>query len=132
MKYERPKGSECAPDPQGQAITVTITARVTPFKHDETASMAGILEAVSDAIDGTDVVTGLLELDDPEVYYNFDVISVENVVDLEAQIAHIEEHADKFEDHVGVKQSVRGYFADYGHIPDLYERLCSDLDIKPR
>lgn len=132
MKFERPEKNEYAPDPKGQAMTVMIMARVTPFKHDEVASTAGILEAISHAVDGADVVTGLLELEEPEVYYNFDVISVENVVDIEAQIAHIGEHADKFEDHVGQKQSVRGYFADYGHIPDLYERLCGDLGIEPR
>lgn len=131
MKFERPEKNEYAPDPKGQAMTVTIVARVTPFKHDELASTAGILEAISHAIDGADVVTGLLELDEPEVYYNFDVVSVENTVDVEAQIKHIEQHAQAFEDHVGVKQSVRSYFADYGHIPDLYERLCSDLEIEP-
>lgn len=132
MKFNRPDKNEYAPDPRGQAMTVIITARVTPFRPDETASMAGILEAINGAIDAVDVTTGLLELDEPEVCYNFDVVSVESVVDLEAQIAHIEEYADKFEDHVGQRQSVRSYFADYGHIPDLYERLCGDLGIEPR
>lgn len=132
MKFNRPDNNEYAPDPGGQAMTVIITARVTPYKSDEVASMAGILEAINGAVDAVDVTTGLLELDEPEVYYNLDVVSVESVVDLEAQIAHIEEHADKFEDHVGQRQSVRGYFADYGHTPDLYERLCSDLEIEPK
>lgn len=48
------------------------------------------------------------------------------------QINHIKEHQAAFDSlHLGPR-GVDGYFHDYGHIEDLYERVCSDLGIEPR
>jgi hypothetical protein len=48
----------------------------------------------------------------------------------EAQLRHIEEHSEKF-NHYITDTPIRDYFDDYGHITDLYQRVCSDLEIEP-
>lgn len=50
----------------------------------------------------------------------------------EWQIRHLEEHEKEFVLNVSGDTSVREYAADYGHIENLYERVCSDLGITPR
>lgn len=51
----------------------------------------------------------------------------------EAKICKIEEfaasHPDDWEG-FGAGRTVREYFSEYSYIPDLYERLCSDFDIR--
>ena len=46
------------------------------------------------------------------------------------QIDHIKEYTPKFVDDHGTAD-VDGYFLDYRHIENLYERVCSDLGIEP-
>jgi len=49
-----------------------------------------------------------------------------------AQIDHITEHYDLFQQHVGPDRTVEEYLNEYiGEKPDIYERLCSDLGIAP-
>jgi hypothetical protein len=57
---------------------------------------------------------------------------VRGVLVTEDQIRHIEEHQAAFDDLMTEHRDVRAYAAEYRHIPDLYERLCSDLDLTPR
>ncbi len=49
----------------------------------------------------------------------------------EAQIKHIEANQDLFNELHGYDRDVREYFQEYSYIDDIYERVCSDLDIEP-
>lgn len=48
------------------------------------------------------------------------------------QIDHIKEHQAAFNDLHTFYRDVDEYFAEYSHIPDLYWRLCTDLELEPR
>ena len=55
------------------------------------------------------------------------------MLDRQAQIAHIKEHEAEFYDLMqGDERTVEDYFDEYSYIEDLYERLCSDLNLTPR
>lgn len=49
----------------------------------------------------------------------------------QAQIDHITQHIDRFEDHAGNERTPAEYLREYAHIPDIYERLCHDLGLTP-
>lgn len=52
----------------------------------------------------------------------------------EAQLRHIEIHQTEFDETYGDGETrdVREYFLhEYAHVPDLYENVCSDLEIEP-
>lgn len=48
------------------------------------------------------------------------------------QIAHVKEHQQEFDELMLEHRDVEEYFAEYSYIDDLYERVCSDLEIEPR
>lgn len=49
---------------------------------------------------------------------------------LDRQVQHLEEHRELFDRHAG-PMTPRDYLCGFSHIPDIYERLCSDLGIEP-
>lgn len=50
----------------------------------------------------------------------------------QAQIDHIKANYAAFTELFnGEQRDVEQYFREYGHITDLYERLCSDMDLTP-
>lgn len=49
----------------------------------------------------------------------------------QAQIDHIKTHQLEFDDLMTEHRDVDEYFKEYAHVPDIYERLCSDLEIDP-
>ena len=46
----------------------------------------------------------------------------------EDQIAYLESRQAEFDELMGEPRSVREYAREYAHIPDLFERVVSDLD----
>jgi hypothetical protein len=130
MKLENDR--ELSPDDEDQGIEVTARLRLIPMNPQNTSEVPKLLKELMGSLDGDEVYVGLMEMGGEEVQYLVEVRSLEASASLEQQIAHIEQHADKFEDHVGTRTSVRAYFADYGHHDDLYEALCGDLGIEPR
>lgn len=131
MKFERDLSTDpLAPELDDKTVELTVKYRLSGFR---TGSPYGIEEVMKAAFYNLDGAEFFVEEGGKEEFaYLTEVLSIETTGNLEKQIKHIEEHSQAFEDHVGQKQSVAGYFADYGHIPDLYERLCSDLGIEPR
>jgi hypothetical protein len=105
MKLENDR--ELSPDDKGQGIEVTARLRLVPMNSSNTSEVPKLLKELMDSLDGDEVYVGLLELDKDEVPYLVEVRSLEARPTLEQQIAHIEEHSAAFEDHVGIRTSVR-------------------------
>lgn len=46
------------------------------------------------------------------------------------QLAQLNEHLKEFQE-LTDRDTVEEYFEEYSYIDDLYERVCSDLEIEP-